>query len=28
VAWDAISRDRDTFQRWIDEHVHGVAVTG
>ena len=23
VAWDAISRDRETFQRWIDEHVHG-----
>jgi glutaconate CoA-transferase subunit A len=20
-AWDAISRDRDTFRRWIDEHV-------
>lgn len=23
VAWDAISRDRETFERWIDEHVHG-----
>lgn len=23
VAWDAISRDRDTFRRWIDEHVYG-----
>lgn len=21
VAWDAISRDRDAFTRWIDEHV-------
>ena len=21
VAWDAISRDRDTFTRWIEEHV-------
>ena len=21
VAWDAISRDRDSFQRWIQEHV-------
>jgi glutaconate CoA-transferase subunit A len=21
VAWDAIARDRATFQRWIDEHV-------
>jgi glutaconate CoA-transferase subunit A len=21
AAWDAISRDRDTFQRWIQEHV-------
>jgi glutaconate CoA-transferase subunit A len=21
VAWDAIARDRDTFRRWIDEHV-------
>lgn len=26
VAWDAISRDRGTFQRWIDEHVHAVQV--
>lgn len=24
-AWDAISRERDTFARWLDEHVHGVA---
>jgi glutaconate CoA-transferase subunit A len=21
TAWDAISRDRDTFQQWIAEHV-------
>ena len=21
VAWDAISRDRESFQRWIEEHV-------
>ena len=21
VAWDAISRDRDTFEHWIQEHV-------
>ena len=21
LAWDAISRDRDTFRAWIDEHV-------
>jgi glutaconate CoA-transferase subunit A len=24
VAWDAISRDRDTFRRWLDEQVLGV----
>jgi len=24
--WDAISRDRDTFTSWIDEHVRGVAA--
>jgi len=23
-AWDAISRDRDVFRRWIEEHVLGV----
>jgi glutaconate CoA-transferase, subunit A len=23
VAWDAISRDRETFGRWLDEHVRG-----
>lgn len=22
VAWDAISRDRDTFRQWLEEHVH------
>lgn len=26
VAWDAISRDRETFQRWMDEHVHGTTA--
>lgn len=26
VAWDAISRDREAFQRWVDEHVHGSAA--
>lgn len=25
VAWDGIARDRDTFQRWMDEHVHRPA---
>jgi glutaconate CoA-transferase subunit A len=25
-AWDAISRDRDAFGRWLDEHVHGQEV--
>ncbi len=25
VAWDAISRDRDAFGRWLDEHVYGGA---
>jgi glutaconate CoA-transferase, subunit A len=23
VAWDAISRDREAFARWLDEHVYG-----
>ncbi len=23
VAWDAISRDREVFTRWLDEHVYG-----
>jgi glutaconate CoA-transferase subunit A len=26
VAWDVISRDRDSFQRWMDEHVHGIRA--
>lgn len=27
VAWDAISRDRDSFSRWIEEHViSGVGI--
>ena len=26
VAWDAISRDRDAFTRWLDEHVYAVPV--
>jgi glutaconate CoA-transferase, subunit A len=25
VEWDAISRDRDALERWLDEWVHGVA---
>jgi glutaconate CoA-transferase subunit A len=25
TAWDAISRDRDTFTAWIDRHVRGTA---
>jgi glutaconate CoA-transferase subunit A len=24
-AWDAISRDRDRFSRWLAEEVHGEA---
>ena len=28
VAWDAISRDRETFERWMDEHVHGAPAQG
>ena len=29
IAWDAISRDRDRFGRWLDEHVYagGVPMT-
>jgi glutaconate CoA-transferase, subunit A len=27
VAWDEISRDRDRFTAWIDEHVLAVEVT-
>ena len=26
VAWDAISRDRDTFTSWLDEHVFGAVA--
>ena len=26
IAWDAISRDRDTFTAWLDEHVFGSVV--
>jgi glutaconate CoA-transferase, subunit A len=26
--WDAISRDRDRFQRWIQEHVMEAAALG
>jgi glutaconate CoA-transferase subunit A len=25
LAWDAISRDRDAFRGWLDEHVYGPA---
>ena len=28
VAWDAISRDRATFQSWLDEHVFRPAADG
>jgi glutaconate CoA-transferase subunit A len=28
VAWDAISRDRDRFRAWIDEHVHRRIEAG
>jgi glutaconate CoA-transferase subunit A len=28
IAWDAISKDRDTFSRWLDEHVHGAIAAG
>jgi glutaconate CoA-transferase subunit A len=27
-AWDEVSRDRDTFTAWIDEHVRGTADFG
>ena len=27
-AWDAISRDRDAFAAWLDEHVRGVTTAG
>jgi len=26
VAWDAISRDRDAFTRWLNEHVYAVPA--
>ena len=26
LAWDAISRDRDAFVRWLDEHVYAAAA--
>ena len=26
-AWDAISRDRDTFTAWLDEHVLPETVS-
>jgi glutaconate CoA-transferase, subunit A len=26
-AWDEISRDRDTFTAWLDEHVYGAVTT-
>jgi glutaconate CoA-transferase subunit A len=25
LAWDEISRDRDKFTAWLDEHVYGAA---
>lgn len=28
IAWDAISKDRATFSRWLDEHVHGSGPDG
>jgi glutaconate CoA-transferase, subunit A len=28
VAWDAISRDREAFARWLDEHVYGGVAQG
>ena len=28
LAWDAISRDREIFGRWLAEHVHGVPDHG
>jgi glutaconate CoA-transferase subunit A len=24
-AWDAVSRDRDTFTDWVDRHIRGTA---
>jgi glutaconate CoA-transferase, subunit A len=28
LAWDEISRDRQKFGAWLDEHVYGVAAAG
>jgi glutaconate CoA-transferase subunit A len=28
IAWDAISKDRGTFRRWLDEHVYGAGPGG
>jgi glutaconate CoA-transferase subunit A len=28
VAWDPISRDREAFGRWIDEHVMDAVPAG
>ena len=27
VAWDEISRDREHFREWMQQHVLGVAAT-
>jgi glutaconate CoA-transferase subunit A len=26
LAWDQISRDRETFAAWLDEHVYGQGA--
>ncbi|WP_245402237.1 CoA transferase subunit A [Nocardia albiluteola] len=28
AAWDAISRDRESFTRWLDEHVYPASTEG
>lgn len=28
VGWDAISRDRNTFLSWLDEHIHSTDASG
>ena len=28
AAWDAIGRSRETFTRWLDEHVYATTTTG
>jgi glutaconate CoA-transferase subunit A len=28
LAWDAISRDRERFAAWLDEHVYGTVAPG